>query len=65
MKDDLITFFVTRPDASDLKHVVTQDAGRESAKRSAKRILGGNADGYVVTPLTDAGETVWTTVLPE
>lgn len=33
-------------------------AGRETAKRMANNFLLGNSDDYIVTPLTNPGDTV-------
>ena len=49
--------FLVHLNLDDFENVILIAKGREDAKQRARRILGGDPDKYVVTPITELGST--------
>ena len=47
--------FLVHHNKDDFKNVIVVAREREEAKQKARRILGGDMDTYVVTPVTEYG----------
>ena len=52
-----IVFLISKPGMS-IENVIVKATDREDAKRRVTLILGGNADLYVITPLTKPGSRI-------
>lgn len=55
--------FLVYHNKDDFQNVIVVANDREKAKRRAQRILGGDPDKYIVTPVTERGS--YTTFLLE